>query len=47
MDTFLDEDKDASVGAGKADDDLLGEDSEEGESGEDLDSWELEADLEE
>lgn len=47
MDTFLDEDKDASENAGKTNDDLLGEDSEEGEDGEDLDSWELEADLEE
>ena len=44
MDTFLDEDKDLSPKPGEAPglDDDLGEDNEE-----DLDSWELEADLEE
>lgn len=42
----LDEDKSVSDGAGK-NDDLLGNEPEEEENEEDLDSWELEADLEE
>lgn len=48
MNTFLDEDGGASGGTGGAKDgDLLGDESEEGEDAEDLDSWELEADLQE
>lgn len=48
MDTFLDEDEGASGRTGGAKDgDSSGEDSEEGEDAEDLDSWGLETDLEE